>query len=113
MNTSWYVTMNSRAKRWTEQRIQLAARRGLHARPAQQLARQLAELDAEIRIRYAGREADATSILDLMTLAAPHGSALVVRARGPQAREALALASRLLVHAESPEPDPDEPAADR
>lgn len=103
--------MNSRASKWHERRIRLAAERGLHVRPAQRLAELAAGFDAELRIAYGTREADAASIMDLMTLGAPHGSRLTLRARGPEAEAALDALQELLLS--DTEPAGDEPAADR
>ncbi len=64
---------------------------GLHARPAATLVRALRPLDAQVRIEHAGTgdSADATSTLSLVSLGAPAGTTIVVRAGGPDAAEAL------------------------
>lgn len=63
---------------------------GLHARPAALLARSVQGLDATVRVRFGDTEADATSVLGLMSLGARHGDRIEVRASGRQAGEALA-----------------------
>ena len=62
---------------------------GLHARPAALLARTVAELDADVVVRYGSEEANAASVLALMGLSAPGGKAITVVATGKDAREAV------------------------
>jgi PTS hybrid protein len=62
---------------------------GLHARPAALLARSIADLRAEVRIRYGGREADARSVLALMELGAGGAALAEVTASGEDAAEAV------------------------
>jgi phosphocarrier protein HPr len=63
---------------------------GLHMRAADKFVRVAQQFRAEIRVRYAGKEANGKSILDLMTLAAECGSRLRLEARGQDAMTALA-----------------------
>ncbi|GAA4532873.1 dihydroxyacetone kinase phosphoryl donor subunit DhaM [Amycolatopsis samaneae] len=69
---------------------------GLHARPAAVLVRSLAGFDAEVSVRLGEQEADAHSVLALMSLGARQGDRIQVRASGPQAAEALAKARELV-----------------
>ncbi|WP_394615973.1 dihydroxyacetone kinase phosphoryl donor subunit DhaM [Lentzea sp. JNUCC 0626] len=62
---------------------------GLHARPAALLARTVAELDADVTIRYGTEEANAASVLALMGLSAPGGKSITVVATGKDAAEAV------------------------
>lgn len=62
---------------------------GLHARPAALLARTVAELDADVVVRYGGEEANAASVLGLMGLSAPGGRSITVVATGKDAQEAV------------------------
>jgi phosphoenolpyruvate---glycerone phosphotransferase subunit DhaM len=62
---------------------------GLHARPAALLARTVAELDADVVVRYGSEEANAASVLALMGLSAPGGKSITVVATGKDAREAV------------------------
>ncbi|KJK47508.1 PTS sugar transporter subunit IIA [Lentzea aerocolonigenes] len=62
---------------------------GLHARPAALLARTVAELDADVVVRYGEGEANAASVLALMGLSAPGGEAITVVATGKDAGEAV------------------------
>ncbi|GHH46135.1 dihydroxyacetone kinase phosphoryl donor subunit DhaM [Lentzea cavernae] len=62
---------------------------GLHARPAALLARTVAELDADVVVRYGAEEANAASVLALMGLSAPGGKSITVVATGKDAEEAV------------------------
>jgi phosphoenolpyruvate---glycerone phosphotransferase subunit DhaM len=62
---------------------------GLHARPAALLARTVAELDADVVVRYGSEEANAASVLALMGLSAPGGKSITVVATGRDAEEAV------------------------
>lgn len=62
---------------------------GLHARPAALLARSVAGLDAEVRVRLGEKEGDARSVLALMALGARKGDRVQISARGAQAGQAL------------------------
>lgn len=58
---------------------------GLHARPCQAIASIAQRHQAALRIACDGVEADARSILELMTLCAPCESTLTLRATGVDA----------------------------
>lgn len=62
---------------------------GLHARPADQLAREARKWQSRIELLNDSQRVDGKSILELLTLAAEAGTRLVVEASGPDAREAL------------------------
>ena len=62
---------------------------GLHARPADLLAREARKWQSRIALVNESQRADGKSILELLTLAAEAGTRLVVEATGPDAREAL------------------------
>ena len=62
---------------------------GLHARPADQLAREARKWQSRIELLSESQRVDGKSILDVLTLAAEAGTRLVVEATGPDAREAL------------------------
>ncbi|MEI6658997.1 MAG: HPr family phosphocarrier protein [Planctomycetota bacterium] len=62
---------------------------GLHARPADLLAREARKWQSRIALVNDSQRADGKSILELLTLAAEAGTRLVVEATGPDAREAL------------------------
>ena len=64
---------------------------GLHARPAAQLLRLAGKSDSEIKLLRADNsaEADARSILSVLTLAAAKGTLLRVEVKGMDERETL------------------------
>ncbi|ONI85284.1 PTS sugar transporter subunit IIA [Actinosynnema sp. ALI-1.44] len=62
---------------------------GLHARPAALLARTVAELDAEVTVRFGEKLANGASVLALMGLGAHGGDTVSVSATGPDAAEAV------------------------
>ena len=62
---------------------------GLHARPADLVAREAQRWESRIEFIGKSQRVDGKSILDLLTLAAEEGTHLVVEATGPDAREAL------------------------
>ena len=53
---------------------------GLHLRPAARIAQAAADFPGEIRMRYAGRSADAQSVLDLLSLGVPEGGVVLIEA---------------------------------
>jgi phosphoenolpyruvate---glycerone phosphotransferase subunit DhaM len=69
---------------------------GLHARPAAVLVRALSEFDAEVTVRLGEQEADAKSVLALMSLGARQGDRIRLQAHGPQASAALNKAKELV-----------------
>ncbi|WP_024874726.1 dihydroxyacetone kinase phosphoryl donor subunit DhaM [Saccharomonospora piscinae] len=69
--------------------LTLANEVGLHARPAALLVRAIAGVEADVRLRFGSDEADAHSVLAIMSLGARKGDRIGVVATGPQAREAI------------------------
>ena len=69
--------------------VVVANSQGLHARPADLLAREARKWQSRIELVAAAQRADGKSILELLTLAAEAGTRLVIEATGPDAREAL------------------------
>jgi phosphocarrier protein len=61
--------------------------RGLHARASGALSQLCETFEAEAIVRFNGEEADGTSIMDLLTLAAARGSVIEVEANGPDAEK--------------------------
>ncbi|MFA6809998.1 MAG: HPr family phosphocarrier protein [Desulfoplanes sp.] len=68
---------------------------GLHARPAAQIAQEAQKFSSVIHIGMQGREIDAKSILDILSLAAPRGTDLFLKAEGCDAYEAVQRIARL------------------
>ena len=67
---------------WVENRL------GLHARPVAKIATAAQQFDADITLEKDGLVVNARDLLDVLALDCPQGTRLVLRARGPQAREA-------------------------
>ena len=63
---------------------------GLHARAAAVFVRALTGLSAQVRVSWEGRSVNGRSVLELMTLGAPQGSALEIQVSGADAAAALA-----------------------
>jgi phosphocarrier protein len=63
---------------------------GLHARAAAKIVQISNKFQSRIRIIKNGREADAKSMLDILTLSCPRGTRIELRAEGKDAAEALA-----------------------
>jgi phosphocarrier protein len=62
---------------------------GLHARPADLIARLANRFTANITIAKGYERIDAKSMLGIMTLGAPQGTELAIEAEGADAREAV------------------------
>lgn len=62
---------------------------GLHARPADLLAREARKWRSRIELVVDSQRVDGKSILDVLTLAAEAGTRVVIEATGPDARDAL------------------------
>jgi phosphocarrier protein len=62
---------------------------GLHARPAARLAQAAQEFAAEVRLQYGDMSVDAKSVLDILSLSAARGAALIIRAKGADAERAI------------------------
>ncbi|MFZ5447705.1 MAG: HPr family phosphocarrier protein [Thermodesulfobacteriota bacterium] len=76
-------------KLWTiEKELWVENKLGLHARPAAKIATAAKGFEAEITLEKDGVEVNARDLLDVLALDCPQGTRLVLRTRGPQAREA-------------------------
>ena len=62
---------------------------GLHVRPCLAIVNTVRQFKAVVKIRNGKQADDATSMLQLMTLAAGQGTELTVSAKGPEAEQAL------------------------
>ena len=67
----------------------VANRLGIHARVAAQIVRVASRFESEILFTKCEITVSGKSILDLMTLICPHGSKILISAKGPDAAEAL------------------------
>jgi phosphotransferase system HPr (HPr) family protein len=62
---------------------------GLHMQPSSQIVQLAQRFSSELTIRKGDRVVDGKSMLDMLTLAAEHGTVLLLEARGDDAAEAL------------------------
>lgn len=69
---------------------------GLHARPIAMLVEAAQRFDAKVWIGVEGREVDARSVLQLMTLCAACGTKLRLRAEGDDAEELVDCLERIV-----------------
>jgi len=72
-----------------EKVIKIKNRLGLHARPSARFAQLASKFEAQVWLVKDGEAVDGKSILEVLTLACPQGSELIVRAEGPDAEEAV------------------------
>ncbi len=69
--------------------LNLALPRGLHARPSARLAKIAQNFSAQIFLRGKNGEADAKSMLEILSLSAQQKDRLSIHAQGPDAMQAL------------------------
>jgi phosphocarrier protein HPr len=81
----------------SEREVTLAG--DLHARPAGQLAIAAARFQSSIELSAGDNSADAKSVLSVMGIGATSGQLVTVRATGPDAAEAVAAITAILVEA--------------
>lgn len=74
---------------YLSRKVIVASENGLHARPAGKLAQEAQTFQADISLVFDEQEADAKSILDILTLAAGPGNEVELRASGADAEAAL------------------------
>lgn len=80
-----------------ERRVTIAAKTGLHARPAKLFVQAAAKAGVPVRIRVGdGRPVPANSMLGVLSLGATHGTEVILEAEGPGAEEALRSLADLL-----------------
>lgn len=63
---------------------------GLHARPAALFVQAARPFESDIKVVHGEREANAKSILGILTLGAEQGAVITIRAEGADAAQALA-----------------------
>ncbi|MBP7653916.1 HPr family phosphocarrier protein [Candidatus Dependentiae bacterium] len=72
-----------------EKTFEIKNKMGMHARPASLLVQACSKFLSEIFFEKEGLQVNGKSILGIMTLAAPYGSKLTVKVKGPDAEAAL------------------------
>lgn len=70
--------------------VTICNERGLHARASAKFVNTVQQFDAVVRVRRGAETVDASSIMDLLMLAAGPGSELEIEAFGAQAEPAVA-----------------------
>jgi phosphocarrier protein HPr len=80
------------------QQVTIQNASGFHIRPAQLFSEKAAQFQSTIMIKPEGTtmEADAKSILNLMTLGLEKGSVITIQAEGPDETEAVAQLAELV-----------------
>lgn len=73
----------------TEKVVVITNESGLHARPAMLFTQLAAKFSSKITISSGEKQADAKSILTVLTLGATKGSEVVLKADGPDEAEAV------------------------
>ncbi len=71
------------------QTVTVVSPHGLHARPSHAIVAMVSRADAKVTLQVDGREADACSILSVMSLGAVHGAEVVLKAEGAQAEDVM------------------------
>lgn len=69
---------------------------GLHARPAAQFVRTAKQFNSDVKVTHGEREANAKSILGVLTLGANQGAVVTICAEGDDAEQALAALEALI-----------------
>ena len=79
-----------------ERSVQIANRNGLHARPAAEVVKCAAKYKSDITLARDDLEVNGKSIMGVMMLAAEFGSTLLLKAKGPDAEQAVEALSSLI-----------------
>jgi phosphocarrier protein HPr len=76
--------------------LQIQNELGLHARAGTKFVQAASKFPCEITVTKGSNEVNGKSILSLLTLMAPKGTTLTIRARGDRAAEAIAALAALI-----------------
>ena len=80
----------------TERTVTIANRNGLHARPAAEIVKMAAKFKSDILLVRDDLEVNGKSIMGVMMLAAEFGASLLLRADGPDEKEAVGAIAQLI-----------------
>lgn len=69
---------------------------GIDARMAQQIVQKASEYEADMLLKYEGKEVDLKSILGIMSLAVLDGAKIEIEARGSDSEEAIAALKEMI-----------------
>lgn len=72
-----------------KQEVTITNKTGLHARPASLFVQKANKFSSEIKVASNGREVNAKSIMEIMSLAAGQGTTIEIRAEGEDAEDAV------------------------
>ena len=75
--------------------VEVCNQRGLHARASARFAETARAFESAVTVRQGGREADASSLMDLLMLGAAKGTRVVIEASGPDEADAVAVLKAL------------------
>ena len=70
--------------------IRIVNQKGLHARASARFVQTVDKFNADVTVSRGGETVGGTSIMGLLMLAAGQGSTITVKARGPEAKAAIA-----------------------
>jgi len=79
-----------------ERTLQIQNELGLHARAGTKFVQAASKFPCEITVSKGGNEVNGKSILSLLTLMAPKGTTITIRARGERAEDAVAVLAQLI-----------------
>jgi phosphocarrier protein HPr len=79
-----------------ERTLQIQNELGLHARAGTQFVQIASKFPCEIMVVKAGNEVNGKSILSLLTLMAPKGTTITIKAKGDRAEDAVAALAALI-----------------
>ncbi len=94
------------SEKTASKRVKVVNAQGLHARPADMLARCAIQFQSHIELVKGNEPVDGKSILSILTLAAEQGTVLSIRAVGPDADEAVQALAALVEQGFSVEETP-------
>ena len=72
-----------------ERQATIVNQEGLHARPAARIVRLASTFESDIELVKDGLDVNGKSIMGVMMLAAECGSSIIIRAKGPDAEQAV------------------------
>ena len=81
---------------WASEEVVLVNKHGLHARPSTMIVGVANSFRSRVTIRVDGRSADGKSIMEVMMLASPRGTRLVLEAEGDDADAVIAALKDLI-----------------
>ncbi|MBN2455194.1 MAG: HPr family phosphocarrier protein [Sedimentisphaerales bacterium] len=89
-----------------QQELQIKNAEGLHMRPAMQFVDLANQFQCDITVSNQENTVDGKSIMQMSMLAATYGTKLIVKAQGPDARQAVSALRKLVEEKHFDEPIP-------